>query len=135
MRKKVYIASYHQSKFGKLMDMTVPDIIANAVKGVCNEIKVPPSTIDVGSIGAVCNISLNSQGLLSGLMASVPGLAAKPIEAVENACATGGQAILSVINKLQAGDGEVGLAVGYEKMRDNEGKMDGKRVGEVLGYF
>ena len=28
--KKIYIASYHQSKFGKLMDMTVPDIIANA---------------------------------------------------------------------------------------------------------
>ena len=135
MRKKVYVASYHQSKFGKLMDMTVPDIIANAVKGVCNEIKVPPSAIDVGSVGAVCNISLNSQGLLAGLMAAVPGLAAKPIESVENACATGGQAILSVINKLQVGEGEVGLAVGYEKMRDNEGKMDGKRVGEVLGYF
>lgn len=135
MRKPVYIAAYHQSKFGKLMDMTVPDIVTNAVKGVCNEIKAPPSAIDVGSIGAVCNISLNNQGLLAGLMAAVPGLAAKPIESVENACASGGQAILSVIHKLLIGDGEVGIAVGYEKMRDNEGKMDGKRIGEVLGYF
>jgi acetyl-CoA C-acetyltransferase len=135
MRKPVYIAAYHQSKFGKLMAMTVPEIIANAVEGVCREIKVQPAAIDVGSIGATCNISLNKQGLLAGLVASVPGLAAKPIEAVENACASGGQAILSVINKLQVDDGEVGIAIGYEKMRDADGKMDGKLIGEALGYF
>ena len=38
-------------------------------------------------------------------MATVPGLTGKPIEAVENACASGGQAVLSVITKLQAGMG------------------------------
>jgi len=27
------------------------------------------------------------------------------------------------------------VAVGYEKMRDAEGKMDGKLIGDVLGYF
>ncbi len=135
MIKPIYIASYHQSRFGKLMDMTVPDIVKNAVEGACNEIKVAPSAIDVGSIGAACNFSLNKQGLLSGLMAMIPGLDSKPIESVENACATGGQAILSVIQKLLVGQGEVGIAVGYEKMRDAEGKMDGKLIGEVLGYF
>src|SRR5437773_1463033 len=75
------------------------------------------------------------QGLLAGLMASTPGLEGKPIEAVENACASGGQAVLSVIHKLQLGMGETGIAVGYEKMRDAEGKMDGKLIGKVLGYF
>jgi acetyl-CoA C-acetyltransferase len=134
-RKKLYIAAYHQSKFGKLMDMSVPDIVANAVTGVCREIKADPTAIDVGSIGAVCHISLNKQGLLAGLMAQVPGLAAKPIDSVENACASGGQAVLSIASKLLLGDGEVGIAVGYEKMRDAEGKMDGKLIGEVLGYF
>jgi len=131
----IYIAAYHQSKFGKLFDMSVPDIVANAVNGACSEIGVEPSAMDVGSIGAACNISLNQQGLLSGLMAMVPGLEAKPIEAVENACASGGQAILSVIYKLLLGQGEVGIAVGYEKMRNDEGKMDGKLIGEALGYF
>lgn len=29
----------------------------------------------------------------------------------------------------------VGIAVGYEKMRDAEGKMDGKLIGKALGYF
>jgi acetyl-CoA C-acetyltransferase len=68
-------------------------------------------------------------------VAQVPGLEAKPIESVENACASGGQAVLSVIQKLQCGLGETGIAVGYEKMRDAEGKMDGKLIGKVLGYF
>jgi len=135
MNKPVYIAAYNQSKFGKLMDMTVPQIIANAVTGVCEQIKASPSSIDVGAVGSACNFTLNKQGLLSGLVATVPGMAAKPIESCENACASGGQAILSVIYKLQSGVGDVGVAVGYEKMRDNEGKMDGKLIGEVLGYY
>ena len=135
MRKPVFIAAYHQSKFGKLLGLQPPEIIANAVKEVCAEINADPAAIDVGTVGAVCNISLNKQGLLSGLLAMVPGLGAKPIESVENACASGGQAILSVIHKLLVGDGEVGIAVGYEKMRDADGKMDGKLIGEVLGYF
>jgi acetyl-CoA C-acetyltransferase len=135
MTKKLYIAAYHQSKFGKLLGMQVPEIVANAVTGVCKEIEVEPALLDVGSIGATCNFSLNEQGLLAGLMAMVPGLGGKPIESVENACASGGQAVLSVAHKLLLGQGEVGIAVGYEKMRDNEGKMDGALIGKVLGYF
>jgi acetyl-CoA C-acetyltransferase len=133
--KPVYIAAYHQSPFGKLFDVTVPQIIERAVTCACREIGIMPSAIDVGSVAAACNFTLNHQGLLAGLMASVPGLEAKPIEAVENACASGGQAVLSVVHKLQLGLGEVGIAVGYEKMRDAQGKMDGARIGEVLGYF
>lgn len=135
MRKPVYIAAYHQSKFGKLMAMTVPEIVRAAVTGVCDELHVHPSVIDVGSIGATCNFTLNEQGLLAGLVAMVPGLEGKPIEAVENACASGGQAVLSTVYKLQFGLGDVGIAIGYEKMRDAEGKMDGKLIGKVLGHF
>jgi acetyl-CoA C-acetyltransferase len=135
MNKPIFIAAYHQSKFGKLMGLSVPEMVRNAVTEACSEIKVEPSIIDVGSIGAACNFSLNEQGLLAGLMAMIPGMEGKPIEAVENACASGGQAIISVIHKLQLGFGDVGVAVGFEKMRDNEGRMDGKLVGKVLGYF
>jgi len=135
MNKPIFIAAYHQSKFGKLMNLQTPAIVNNAVTGACGEIQVEPAVIDVGSIGAACNFPLNEQGLLAGLMAMVPGMQGKPIESVENACATGGQAIISVIHKLQLGLGDVGIAVGFEKMRDNEGKMDGKLIGKVLGYF
>jgi acetyl-CoA C-acetyltransferase len=135
MRSPLYIAAYHQSAFGKLFDVGVPEIIRRAVVGVCDEIETDPAAIDVASIGATCNFSLNGQGLLAGLVAMVPGLGAKPIEAVENACASGGQAIVSVAHKLLLGEGDVGIAIGYEKMRGADGKADGKLIGQVLGYF
>jgi acetyl-CoA acetyltransferase len=133
--KRIYIAAYNQSKFGKLMDMSVPDILRKSVAAACREIDIQPSALDVASVGAACSFTLNEQGLLAGLLAAVPGLEGKPIEMVENACASGGQAVLSVIHKLQLGFGDTGIAVGYEKMRDAEGKMDGKLIGKVLGYF
>jgi acetyl-CoA C-acetyltransferase len=133
--KPIYIAAYHQSKFGKLLATTQEQMIASAVHGVCAEIGVSASDLDSGSIAAACNFSLHQQGLMAGLLAGVEGMAAKPLEAVENACASGGQAVLSGIYKLQAGLGETALAVGLEKMRDNDGRADGKRVGEALGYF
>ena len=135
MNKPVYIAAYHQSEFGKLMAMTVPEIVKASVECVCRQAQADPKDIDVGSVGATCTYTLNQQGLLAGLMATVPGLAGKPIESVENACASGGQAVLSTIYKLQVGLGDVGIAVGFEKMRDNEGKMDGKLIGQALGVF
>ena len=133
--KPIYIAAYQQSRFGKLMGATVPEIIRTAAEETCRSVKAEASAVDVATIGAVCNLTLNEQGLLSGLLAATPGLEAKPIESVENACATGGQAILAVAQKLMLGDGDVGLAVGFEKMRDADGKMDGKLVGKVLGYY
>jgi acetyl-CoA C-acetyltransferase len=133
--KSIYIAAYHQSKFGKLFTMTAPEIIVAAVTETYAEVGAEPSAVDLASIGATCNFSLNEQGLLAGLVAMAPGLGGKPIEAVENACASGGQAVLSVAQKLQLGLGEVGIAIGYEKMRDAEGKMDGALIGKVLGYF
>ena len=135
MRKKIYVAAYHQSKFGKLLGLTVPEILSRAALETMAVVKADGSMVDTAAVGAVCNISLNEQGLLSGLAAMVPGLAGKPIESVENACASGGQAILSVVYRLLAGEGEVGLALGYEKMRDAEGKMDGKLIGKVLGFY
>lgn len=133
--KKIYIAAFHQSKFGKLMDRSVPGIVEAAVEGALAEIGAPASAMDVATIGAACNFPLNEQGLLAGLVAMVPGMEGKPIEAVENACATGGQAVLAVMQKLQLGLGETGIAVGFEKMRDADGKMDGKLVGKALGAF
>ncbi len=133
--KKIYVAAYHQSEFGKLMGMTAPAIVRAAVEGACGEIGVRAGELGTASIGSACGFTLNGQGLLAGLVADVEGMAGKPIEAVENACASGGQAVVSVIQKLQLGMAETGVAIGYEKMRGEDGKMDGKLIGQVLGYF
>ena len=36
--KPIYIATFHQSKFGKLMGMTVPQIVDSAIQGACRQI-------------------------------------------------------------------------------------------------
>src|SRR5579859_184160 len=131
--KPIYIAAYHQSKFGKLLAMTQEQMIAAAVAGVCAEIGVTPQQLDSGSIAAACNFSLHQQGLLAGLLAGVPGMAAKPLEAVENACASGGQAVLSGIYKLQAGLGETQLQGATKKRRKKEAPAGEKGVGKAPG--
>ena len=78
--KPVYIATFHQSKFGKLMGMTVPQIVDSPSRAPAARSALQPAALDVGSIGAACNFSLNEQGLLAGLMADTPGLEGKPIE-------------------------------------------------------
>jgi len=45
MNKEIYIAAYHQSKFGKLMDMAVPEIVSRAVHEVCGAIMVEPRVL------------------------------------------------------------------------------------------
>jgi hypothetical protein len=41
--KPIYIAAYHQSKFGKLLAVTQEQMIASAVSGVCAEIGITPT--------------------------------------------------------------------------------------------
>lgn len=131
--KPIYVVGYHQSPFGKLGAMTVPEIVHKAIDGLAASATVSMDNVDVASVGSMLAPVLLEQTLLAGVVAMEPGLGGKSIETVENACATGGQAVLSVVNKLLLGDGEVGLALGFEKMRDADGKADGRLIGKALG--
>jgi len=105
MPKPVYAVAYHQSKFGKLLDMTVPQIIHACVSGACHEIGIGPGSHGRSLHRRRVQFLAQRAGPPRRLVAMVPGMEGKPIEAVENACASGGQAALSVIRKLQAGRG------------------------------
>lgn len=130
---KIFVVGYHQSAFGKLGPMSIQEMITNAAQGAAADAGIPLAAVDVGSIGGLLVPVLNGQTLMAGMLAMVPGMAGKSIETVENACASGGQAILSVVYKLLLGMGDVGIAIGVEKMRNDEGKMDGVLIGKALG--
>jgi acetyl-CoA C-acetyltransferase len=133
MPKRIFIAGYHQSAFGKLGAMTIPEMVEKALSGLCESARISLEQVDCASVACCLGPLLHSQCLVAGLVAQQKGMESKPIETVENACSSGGQAILSVVHKLLLGEGEVGIALGIEKMRDNEGKADGKLIGQVLG--
>ena len=44
--KPIYIAAYHQSVFGKLFGLTVPEIVEKAITDVCKEIGAEAAAID-----------------------------------------------------------------------------------------
>ena len=129
----IYLVGYHQSKFGKLFDIQLEEMFRQAALGVLEPVGAKPDLVDTVSVAGCCAPLLNDQMLLSGLVAQIPGLGSKMIDTAENACSSGGQAILNVIYRLAAGAADVGMAIGVEKMRDHEGKMDGKLVGKTLG--
>jgi hypothetical protein len=58
----ICVAAFHQSPLGKLLDIPVPQIIERAVTCACREIAIDASSIDVGSVAAACNFTLNQQG-------------------------------------------------------------------------
>jgi len=130
---RVYVVGYHQSKFGKLGDVSLERMFHDAIVPLLETSGAKPDAVDTTSVAALCAPLLSDQTLISGLVAMIPGFAGKPIENVENACASGGQAIVNTIARLKAGMADVGVACGIEKMRDAEGKADGKKTGAALG--
>lgn len=57
MPKKIFIAAFQQSKFGKLMGMTIPGIVDTAVRETFSSIGADPALAGVASIGACCAVS------------------------------------------------------------------------------
>ena len=131
--KKIFVVGYYQTPFGKFGPLKVKEIVHNTLVGVSEAVPVPLDQVDTVSVAALLAQPLLDQTLIAGLVASEPELAGKPIETLENACSSGGMAILSVAQKILLGFAHVGIALGFEKMRNDEGKMDGVLIGKVLG--
>ena len=132
--KPVYLAAYHQSRFGKLGPLAVPEILESAVFGACDEIAADAADRR-GLGGRRLQLHAQSAGVARRPGRRGPGPRGKADRGGRERLRLGGQAVLSVVQKLALGMGEVGIAIGYEKMRGDDGKVDGARVGEVLGYF
>jgi acetyl-CoA C-acetyltransferase len=115
------------------LDTTLERMFRDAAMPLLERAGTTPAAVDTVSVAGCCTPLLNDQMLLSALVCMTPGFANKAVDTAENACASGGQAILNVVARLKAGIADVGMAIGIEKMRDHEGKMDGKLIGKALG--
>ena len=100
--KPLYIAAYHQSRFGKLGAPRCRRFARRRSSAPATRSPPTPAPIDVGAIGCRVQLLAEPAGPARGPRREVPGLGGKPIEAVENACASGGQAVLAVVQKLLA---------------------------------
>jgi acetyl-CoA C-acetyltransferase len=112
----VSIVGTGHTKFGHLDTQTLEHLIVAAGREAIDDAGVAPGDIDAVFLGHF-NSGLVPDGFASSLIHQIsPELRFKPATRLENACASGSAAVFAGITAIQAGQAEVVLVVGAEKM-------------------
>jgi acetyl-CoA acyltransferase len=108
----LWILGIHMTKFGKHLDRDMVDLASEAVAGALEDGGVTMK--DVGVIGAG-NLMAANAGMGQQLQKQM-GQTGIPVYNVANACATGATALRVACMAIKAGETDVGLAFGVEKL-------------------
>jgi len=107
----IWILGIKMTKFGKHPDKDVVDLASEAAIGALNDGGV--SMKDIGVLAAGC---LMGGGGVGQQIQKQIGQTGIPVYNVSNACATGATALRTAIMAVKAGEVDMGLAVGVEKL-------------------
>ncbi|MEI6630245.1 MAG: thiolase family protein [Actinomycetota bacterium] len=107
----IYILGIYMTKFGKHTDKDVVDLASEAVLAALKDGGVTMK--DMGIMAAGC---LMGQGSIGQMIQKQVGQTGIPVYNVSNACATGATALRTAIMAVKAGECDMGLAVGVEKL-------------------
>ncbi len=108
----VWILGIHMTKFGKHLDRDTVDLAAEAARAALADGGVKMRDIGVLAAGNLMNAGA---GLGQQLQKQI-GQTGIPVYNVANACATGATALRTAIMAVKAGECDMGLAVGVEKL-------------------
>ncbi len=137
----MYILGITMTKFGKHADKDVIDLASEAALGALSDAGVGIKDVGVLAAGNLMNAAA---GIGQQLQKQI-GQTGIPVYNVANACATGATALRTAIMAIKAGETDMGLAVGVEKLsgagllgagaRRNDGDtwQPSGRVGAVTG--
>lgn len=126
----VYIAGWGHTKFGKLTDQSLEDLITEAGREALADAGVAGSDVDGIWMGHF-NAGMVPDGFPASLAMGIdPGLRYKPATRLENACASGSAAVFAARQAILAGEAKVALVVGVEKMTH----LPGAEVTTALGH-
>ncbi len=100
--------------FGKRENPTLEEYLGQAIRGAMEATGVTADQLEKGYVGNFAGELFANQGHLGAIVPRlIPELEGKPFSRIEGACASGGLAIISAIEALQAGRNIV-LAAGAE---------------------
>jgi len=112
---KVRVAGTGLTKFGRSPDRTGRDMFAEAGLEAIDEAGIDPSDVDSLYFGNFMGELAEHQGHQGPLMAEAIGVDA-PATRFETACASSGAAVLEAVRTVRAGDADVVVAGGMERM-------------------
>jgi acetyl-CoA acyltransferase len=107
----IWILGINMTKFGKHTDKDIVDLGAEAAMAALRDGQV--SMRDMGVLAAG---NLMGAGAIGQQLQKQIGQTGIPVYNVSNACATGATALRTVIMAIKAGECDMGLAVGVEKL-------------------
>ncbi|HPZ07947.1 MAG TPA: thiolase domain-containing protein, partial [Candidatus Eremiobacteraeota bacterium] len=131
----VSILGTYNSKFGKLEDKTIYDLIIEAGKEAIEDSGLKPKEIDAIYVGNYSSGGFNNQEHLAPAVIDIhPDLRFKPVVKVEAACASSSAAIYQGVYAVLSGRFKNVLVIGAEKMTELKTK-DMMRVLGMASYW
>ncbi len=111
-----YIAGWGHTRFGKLADQSLEDLIVAAGREALADAGIAAADVDGIWLGHF-NGGLVPDGFPSSLAMGIdPQLQFKPATRLENACASGSAAVFAARQAILSGEARVALVIGAEKM-------------------
>ncbi len=107
----IWILGIHMTKFGKHFDQDVVDLGSEAIIGALAD-----AGVTMADIGVLAAGNLMGRGGIAQQLQKQVGQTGIPAYNVSNACATGATALRTAIMAIKAGEVDMGLAVGVEKL-------------------
>lgn len=112
----VCIVGWGHTKFGKLEDQGLEDLLVSAANEAMADAGVGPDDIDAIYV-ATFNAGMSEQDFISSMALQVnEAFRFTPSTRVENACGSGSAAVFQAANLIEAGRARRVLAIGVEKM-------------------
>jgi acetyl-CoA acetyltransferase len=112
MSEDVWILGIYMTKFGKHPDKDTVDLAAEAAMGALAD---GDTTMKEMGVLAAGNLMGGAAGIGQQLQKQI-GQTGIPVYNVANACATGATALRTAIMAIKAGEADLGMAVGVEKL-------------------
>jgi benzoylsuccinyl-CoA thiolase BbsB subunit len=113
---KVYVIGAGMTNFGPFPDMEVHELARQATWEAIKSSGIDARKIEVCYAGHAYQGPCFGQKVLCKI-----GITGIPIFNVENACASGGSAILGICSMIKSGQADLGIAIGAEKLTSPSG--------------
>src|SRR6266404_5772847 len=108
----VWVLGTYMTKFGRHVDKDLIDLASESALAAMKDAEVTIHDMDVLGCGSL----FNAQAGVGQQLQKQIGQTGIPVYNVANACATGATALRTAIMAVKAGETDMGLAVGVEKL-------------------
>ncbi|MBV1897589.1 MAG: thiolase family protein [Rhodobacteraceae bacterium] len=120
----IYVVGVGMTPFGKFREKTIKDMTGEAVTAALKDAGLKADAIEGAFFSNAVQGHMEGQHMIRGEIAlREMGIQSIPVVNVENACASASTGFKLAVDFLKAGNGDVCLAVGTEKMFSDDRKL------------